>query len=197
MGPFNLPYNSSLTSCLWRSSRCAGFKSKKIRVNLNLPIKAETKTESTDVLKTVDEDRKYVIQATIVRYANRFTPSFCPLMGFQNYEGPKNNEEPALDSRSHFADLTKIRTEDSRYQEGLSTAGHLGSSMLTVFAFLRLSTPSSRRSTLNEWMEQEIRLHTWHRTFHSFFCAPCSISFATSVVCNIVVSISHSFFLGR
>lgn len=45
-----------------------GFKSKKIRVNLNLPIKAETKAESTDVLKAVDEDRKYVIQATIVRY---------------------------------------------------------------------------------------------------------------------------------
>lgn len=44
-----------------------GFKSKKIRVNLNLPIKAEVKQESTDVLKTVDEDRKYVIQATIVR----------------------------------------------------------------------------------------------------------------------------------
>ncbi|KAF5315363.1 hypothetical protein D9619_007309 [Psilocybe cf. subviscida] len=44
-----------------------GFKSKKIRVNLNLPIKAETKAESTDVLKAVDEDRKYVIQATIVR----------------------------------------------------------------------------------------------------------------------------------
>jgi cullin 1 len=46
------------------------FKSKKIRVNLNLPIKAETKAESTDVLKTVDEDRKYVIQATIVRCVN-------------------------------------------------------------------------------------------------------------------------------
>lgn len=44
------------------------FKSKKIRVNLNLPIKAEVKAESSDVLKTVDEDRKYVIQATIVRY---------------------------------------------------------------------------------------------------------------------------------
>ncbi|KAF9013451.1 Cullin [Cyathus striatus] len=43
------------------------FKSKKIRVNLNLPIKAEMKAESTDVLKSVDEDRKYVIQATIVR----------------------------------------------------------------------------------------------------------------------------------
>lgn len=45
----------------------ADFKSKKIRVNLNLPIKAEVKAESSDVLKTVDEDRKYVIQATIVR----------------------------------------------------------------------------------------------------------------------------------
>ncbi|KAI0055375.1 Cullin-domain-containing protein [Artomyces pyxidatus] len=43
------------------------FKSKKIRVNLNQPIKAEVKAESNDVLKTVDEDRKYVIQATIVR----------------------------------------------------------------------------------------------------------------------------------
>ncbi|KAF6757458.1 Cullin [Ephemerocybe angulata] len=43
------------------------FKSKKIRVNLNQPIKAETRAESTEVLKTVDEDRKYVIQATIVR----------------------------------------------------------------------------------------------------------------------------------
>ncbi|KAJ7857731.1 Cullin [Mycena olivaceomarginata] len=44
-----------------------GFKSKKIRVNLNLPIKAEVKADTSDVLKTVDEDRKYVIQATIVR----------------------------------------------------------------------------------------------------------------------------------
>ncbi|KAJ7645450.1 Cullin [Mycena polygramma] len=44
-----------------------GFKSKKIRVNLNLPIKAEVKAEPADVMKIVDEDRKYVIQATIVR----------------------------------------------------------------------------------------------------------------------------------
>ncbi|KAJ3890752.1 Cullin [Lentinula edodes] len=44
-----------------------GFKSKKIRVNLNQPIKAEVKTETADVLKAVDEDRKFVIQATIVR----------------------------------------------------------------------------------------------------------------------------------
>jgi hypothetical protein len=48
------------------------FKSKKIRVNLNLPIKAEVKAESADVLKAVDEDRKYVIQATIVRFVPPF-----------------------------------------------------------------------------------------------------------------------------
>ncbi|KAJ7309182.1 hypothetical protein DFH08DRAFT_944281 [Mycena albidolilacea] len=44
-----------------------GFKSKKIRVNLNLPIKVDVKAESSGVLKVVDEDRKYVIQVTVVR----------------------------------------------------------------------------------------------------------------------------------
>ncbi|TIB72717.1 hypothetical protein E3Q23_03296 [Wallemia mellicola] len=43
------------------------FKSKKIRVQLNQPIKADVKQESNDVLKTVDEDRKFEIQAAVVR----------------------------------------------------------------------------------------------------------------------------------
>lgn len=43
------------------------FKSKKIRVMLNAPIKAEQKAESSDVMKTVDEDRKLLIQSVIVR----------------------------------------------------------------------------------------------------------------------------------
>jgi cullin 1 len=42
---------------------------------LNLPIKAEVKAESAEVLKAVDEDRKYVIQATIVRYVVHFALS--------------------------------------------------------------------------------------------------------------------------
>ena len=45
----------------WSDVIFVDFKSKKIRVNLNQPIKAEVKAESTEVLKTVDEDRKYVI----------------------------------------------------------------------------------------------------------------------------------------
>lgn len=55
------------------------FKSKKIKVNLNQPIKSEVKAESTDVLKTVDEDRKYAIQATIVRYV---IESLAPFQSF-------------------------------------------------------------------------------------------------------------------
>ncbi|KAI5452672.1 ubiquitin ligase (cullin) of SCF [Naganishia albida] len=43
------------------------FKSKKIRININQAIRAEQKQESNDVMKAVDEDRKFVYQATIVR----------------------------------------------------------------------------------------------------------------------------------
>lgn len=44
-----------------------GFKSKKIRVNLNMPARAEQKAEAQEVLQAVDEDRKFIYQATIVR----------------------------------------------------------------------------------------------------------------------------------
>jgi cullin 1 len=55
------------------------FESKKLRVNLNWPTKAEINAESSDVFKTVDGDRKYVIQATIVRYV--LIPGFYGIMG--------------------------------------------------------------------------------------------------------------------
>ena len=63
----------------------ADFKSKKIRINLNQPIKAEVTKERADTLQTVDEDRKYVIQATIVRYVNcgpLYTQSKCLLHAY-------------------------------------------------------------------------------------------------------------------
>lgn len=38
-----------------------------MRVMLNVPMKSEQKTESNDVMRTVDEDRRMLLQATIVR----------------------------------------------------------------------------------------------------------------------------------
>jgi cullin 1 len=56
---------------------CPDFKSKKIRVNLNMPARTEQKVESTEVLQAVEEDRKFVYQATIVRLMKGRKVSLC------------------------------------------------------------------------------------------------------------------------
>lgn len=43
------------------------FTSKKIRININQAVRAEQKQESTDVMKTVEEDRRFIYQAMLVR----------------------------------------------------------------------------------------------------------------------------------
>ena len=96
------------------------FRSKKIRVNLNLPIKAEVKAESADVLKNVDEDRKYVIQATIVRYVSRLwcRARVIDRCHIQDYESTEDYEEPAAYPGGDLTNLAAVRAEDPGHQEG-------------------------------------------------------------------------------
>lgn len=51
-----------------------GFKHKKIKVNLNLQIKSEQKVESDDTHKTIEEDRKLLLQVCYI--GKQPTPSF-------------------------------------------------------------------------------------------------------------------------
>lgn len=76
---YELNYSASAPACplsparaladraLCSTDRPADFKSKKVRIPLNMPIKAEARVENAQLLKDVDEDRKFLIQATIVR----------------------------------------------------------------------------------------------------------------------------------
>ncbi|CAF5037551.1 unnamed protein product, partial [Rotaria sp. Silwood1] len=43
------------------------FKSKKIKINLNVPLKSVEQKDIEDLHRTIDEDRKMIIQAAIVR----------------------------------------------------------------------------------------------------------------------------------
>lgn len=48
------------------------FKSKKVKVNLNIQIKSEQKVEADDTHKTIEEDRKLLLQVCIL--ANHQSP---------------------------------------------------------------------------------------------------------------------------
>ena len=43
------------------------FQNKKVKVKIDLPIKRDTKTEHDDIKKLLDENRAYIIDATVVR----------------------------------------------------------------------------------------------------------------------------------
>jgi hypothetical protein len=101
------------------------------------------KAESSEVLKTVDEDRKYVIQATIVRIMKaRKTMKNQPLI-----------QEVISQISQRFApkipDIKKVGFLVSSLECGL----------ICVF---RQSTHCWRRNILSAWTARETHLHMWH-----------------------------------
>lgn len=54
------------------------FKSKKTRINLNMPVKAEQKQETEDTNRTAEEDRKILIQVSLHHLGVRLTSGRLP-----------------------------------------------------------------------------------------------------------------------
>jgi cullin 1 len=48
------------------------FKNKKVKVNLNIQVKSEQKHEAEDTHKTIEEDRKLVLQVCVMSSPNSF-----------------------------------------------------------------------------------------------------------------------------
>jgi hypothetical protein len=96
-----------------------GFKSKKMKINLNITIKSDQKQEVEDTHKTIEEDRKMLMQVRIWRIlvsvlwdANVDTVCHCAY-----YEVEKEDEASAASLGNHPADPQPLHTESARDQE--------------------------------------------------------------------------------
>lgn len=72
------------------------FKNKKIKVNLNIQIKSEQKTESDDTHKTVEEDRKLLLQVSfgsIFLGITNILANICPLVCDRPYHEVAQEDE--------------------------------------------------------------------------------------------------------
>jgi len=77
-----------------------------MKLNLNMPARAELKVEATEVLQAVEEDRRFVYQATIVRLmkgrkvCSNFGLHWAPLM--------IDSQTSGVDPGSYCSDLCEL-----------------------------------------------------------------------------------------
>lgn len=92
------------------------FRSKKVKVNLNIQVKSEQKHEAEDTHKTIEEDRKLLLQVSsnpsecsaIANISVRYRP---------NHEVSQKAEARRAGPRSHPASAQPFPAKDFRHQE--------------------------------------------------------------------------------
>jgi len=77
-----------------------------MKLNLNMPARAELKVEATEVLQAVEEDRRFVYQATIVRLMKG--RKVCFYFGLKWTALMIDSQTSSFDPGSNCSDLCKL-----------------------------------------------------------------------------------------